>query len=112
MGLLDIPLNTGTALVSTVALGIAVDDTIHFLTDYLRNRRSSLSVQESVQASILSKGTGMVASSLVLVIGFGVLMLGSFVPTAYFGLLCAVIMVSAILGDILLLPAILLLKSD
>jgi predicted RND superfamily exporter protein len=105
MGLLGIPLNTSTALISVVALGIAVDDTIHFLTEYNRKRAENLPMREALQQSILDKGTAICASSLILVIGFGVLLFSSFVPTMSFGGLSAVIMITALIGDLIVLPA-------
>jgi predicted RND superfamily exporter protein len=105
MGLLGIPLNTSTALISVVALGIAVDDTIHFLTEYNRKRADNLPMREALQQSILEKGTAIAASSLILVIGFGVLLFSSFVPTMSFGGLSAVIMITALIGDLIVLPA-------
>lgn len=108
MGALGIPLNTATALISVVALGIAVDDTIHFLTEYNRRRAQGAAIQDSVQRAFLDKGMAMTATSLILVIGFGVLMLSNFVPTVSFGGLSAVIMVTAWTGDLILLPALLL----
>lgn len=105
MGLLGIPLNTSTALISVVALGIAVDDTIHFLTEYNRKRAESLPMREALQRAILEKGTAICASSLILVIGFGVLLFSSFVPTMSFGGLSAVIMITALVGDLIVLPA-------
>lgn len=105
MGLLGIPLNTSTALISVVALGIAVDDTIHFLTEYNRNRAINLPMQEALRRSIVEKGVAISASSLILVIGFSVLLLSSFVPTMSFGGLSAVIMVTAWIGDLIVLPA-------
>lgn len=108
MGLLGIPLNTSTALISVVALGIAVDDTIHFLTEYKRRRADNLPIPEALHLVMIEKGKGICASSIILVIGFGVLMLSRFVPTISFGGLSAVIMVTAWIGDMVLLPAVLL----
>jgi hypothetical protein len=105
MGLLGIPLNTSTALISVVALGIAVDDTIHFLTEYNRRRADNLPMREALRRTTLEKGTAICASSLILVIGFSVLMLSSFVPTISFGGLSAVIMITALIGDLIVLPA-------
>jgi len=108
MGLFGIALNTATALIAAVAIGMAVDNTIHFLTIYSKDRSSGRSRQDAVERVILSKGRAMVSSSLILVIGFGVLVFSRFVPTIHFGLLCAVIMVTALLGDLMLLPALIL----
>lgn len=108
MGFLGIALNTATALIATVAIGMAVDNTIHFLSAYADNLPSNLSHRECVARVILWKGPAMVSSSVILLIGFGVLVSSHFVPTVHFGLLSAVIMLSALAGDILFLPALLL----
>ena len=110
MGALGIPLNTATAVIATVAIGIAVDDTIHFLTEYRRQRNNNVSVNESVAHTIANKGRAIVSSSVILFIGFGVLIVSNFVPTINFGMLTASIMVTALVGDLIILPSILLLK--
>lgn len=106
MGLLEIPLDTSTALIAVVALGIAVDDTIHFLTEYNIQRRLGLKVTDGLEHVIMQKGHAIITTSLILCIGFGVLVFSNFVPTFYFGLLSAMVMLTALVGDILLLPAI------
>lgn len=107
MGAVGIPLNTATALIAAVALGIAVDDTIHFLSEYRRNRLKGIGITESTGLTIVVKGRAMIASSLILSIGFGVLILSRFVPTIYFGALSAIIMLTALIGDMIFLPALL-----
>jgi predicted RND superfamily exporter protein len=62
-------------------------------------------MQEALRRSILEKGVAISATSLILVIGFSVLLLSNFVPTMSFGGLSAVIMVTAWIGDMIVLPA-------
>ncbi|MBT8340301.1 MAG: MMPL family transporter, partial [Desulfatitalea sp.] len=112
MGAAGIPLNTGTALISVVALGIAVDDTIHFLNAYDHKRKSNASISEAVESVIATKGPAILISSLILSTGFGVVVLGSFIPIIQFGALTACIMLTAMIGDLILLPSILLLKKE
>ena len=112
MGLLDIPLNTATAIIAAVAIGIVVDDTIHFLSYYTTQRRQGRIVSQAVQSTMLVKGRALISSSIILCIGFGILLLSNFMPIVYFGLLSAVIMILALIGDLVLLPAILLCRSD
>jgi len=113
MGILGIPLNTATALISAVAIGIAVDDTIHFLTDYKSGENMFDSSGGLVKSVIYRKGPALISSSFILAIGFGILVLSSFIPTVQFGFLCAVIMLAAIFADLLILPSFLLfLKKD
>jgi hypothetical protein len=105
MGLFSIPLNTATALIAAVAIGVAVDDTIHFLTQLKRSLADGADIRKAIHQTIQVKGRAIILSSLILSIGFGVMVFSSFVPTINFGALSAVIMVTAALGDILLLPA-------
>lgn len=111
MGMLGIPLDTSTALIAVVALGIAVDDTIHFLTAYNLCRQQGLSLEISLERVLIDKGLPIITTSIILCAGFGVLIFSNFVPTFYFGLLSAVIMATALIGDMLLLPSIILLKN-
>jgi len=105
MGLFGIPLNTATALIAAVAIGIAVDDTIHFLTELKRNMAGSGHIRDAVKQTIQTKGRAIILSSLILSMGFGVMVFSSFVPTVYFGVLSANVMVMAVIGDIIVLPA-------
>jgi predicted RND superfamily exporter protein len=112
MGIAGIPLNAATALIAAVALGVAVDDTIHFLTAFRKNIEQKISISESIRFVILEKGRAILSSSLILTIGFSIMILSVFVPTIYFGLLSAVIMITAVMGDIFVLPAVVLLMKN
>ncbi len=109
MGLVGIPLNTATAIISAVALGIAVDDTIHLLTEYQQQSAGGALRPEAIRSSINEKLGPILSTSLILVLGFGVLIFSSFVPTVQFGLLCALIMFFAIISDLVVLPAIIMI---
>ncbi len=111
MGLFGIPLNTATAIISAVALGIAVDDTIHFLTEYQHQRESGTPRAEAIRASINEKFSPILSTSLILVFGFGILVFSSFVPTVQFGFLCALIMLFAFVSDLIILPAALMVGA-
>ena len=104
MGLVGISLNTATATISAVAIGMAVDDTIHFLVRYRRERRS-LPPEEAVKNTLLQKGLAAITTSLVLIMGFLILTTSRFIPTVEFGFLCALVMFLALLADLFLLPA-------
>ena len=84
-------------------MGIVVDDTIHFLAFYDQNGDHI----HSISRTIIAKGRAIITTSVVLFVGFGILVFSNFVPTIYFGILVASIMVIAILGDLILLPALL-----
>lgn len=105
MGAIGIPLDTATALISVVALGIAVDDTIHFLTEYNQARAVGLPIPEALHKVTMEKGKAICATSIILSMGFGVLLFSNFTPTASFGGLSALIMITAWIGDMIVLPA-------
>lgn len=111
MGLVGIPLNTATAIISAVAIGIAVDDTIHYLTMYQFYRSQGMPMGEAALESVKAKGEPIMVTSFILCFGFGVMVFSSFVPTIQFGFLIAVIMLFAMVCDLFILPALLLLKN-
>ncbi len=111
MGWAGIPLNTSTATISAVAIGIVVDDTIHFLNQYQMLRRAGLSVDQAILGTLIVKGGAVTVTSVILIVAFGILVTSRFVPTVQFGFLSAMIMLVALLGDIFLLPAILAQKK-
>ena len=88
-----------------------VDDTIHFLNQYQSERKSGKSIKEAAVSAIENKGVPMTTTSLILMGGFGILVLSSFVPTAQFGFLCSIIMLFALVSDLIILPAMLMLKK-
>ncbi len=108
MTLLGKPLDIGTVLVASTCLGIAVDDTIHVLSNYARWRRAGASTQEAVAQVITHTGPALLVTTLVLVAAFATFAFASFVPNINFGILTAIVLTSALLADFTLLPAILL----
>jgi len=111
MGFCGIPLNSATAIIAAVAIGIAVDDTIHFICEYQNQRAHNQSGTDAVKLAIVNKGAPLITTSLIMTGGFGVLLFASFVPTIQFGFLSALIMLFALICDLLVLPG-LLLKFD
>ena len=107
MGLLDIPLNTGTAMVAAIAIGIAVDDTIHFMSRYNKEMRILQSQNKAMEVCIRSEIKPVISTSIALALGFIVVCFSSFVPLIYFGFLSAMVMIFALLGDMFLTPILL-----
>lgn len=107
MGWAGIPLNPATAMISAVAIGIAVDDTVHFLAEYRTTRDKGTDTVEAVRHTLLLRGRAMASTSVVLFFAFVVLVVSSFLPVVHFGLLTATTMVSALAADLLFLPALL-----
>ena len=101
--------NMGLAVVVGMTLGIVVDDTVHFLSKYLRARREQqLSSQDAVRYAFSSVGMALVVTSIILVIGFSILSLSAFEMNAGMGRLTAITIVLALLTDFLLLPSLLM----
>ncbi|MEQ9411164.1 MAG: efflux RND transporter permease subunit [Fuerstiella sp.] len=101
-------LTAGNVIVFAISLGIAVDDTIHFLARY-RDERKRTSAREAIQATLFSSGRAIVLTSVLVVSGLSVLIFSDFVPTRRFAELTAITMCSALPGDVILLPALLAL---
>ena len=108
MGWTGIPLDIATATIGAIVLGIAVDDTIHFLFRYRAERQAGLSREEAVGRTYRETGRAVVFASLVLAIGFAVLATSSSQSIAYFGIVASLSIVGAMLADLFLLPVLLL----
>ena len=108
MGWTGIHLDVATVLVAAVALGIAVDDTIHFVFKFRHLRARGRSPEEAVLETLRTTGVAIVTTSLVLTVGFLVLAAAEIKSVAFFGLLLAFAMVVALLAELVFTPAVLL----
>ncbi len=106
-GLLGIPLDGPAILVSSVALGVCVDDTIHFFTKFVRARRSGANVDDSLAHVFEEAGAAVTLTSLVLIVGFGTLIFSDFSPNSLMGSLAAAMIGLAWLADFLVVPVLL-----
>jgi len=110
MYVLGKPLDIGTVLVTATCLGIAVDDTIHFLSNYNRWRKLGVSREEAVAQVLTHTGPALFVTTSILVVAFATFAFASFVPNINFGIVTAIVLSSALICDATLLPALLLLK--
>src|SRR5208337_873380 len=101
LGLFGIPLNTVTAMVSSIGIGIGVDFSIHFITWYRRELRVDGDVIRAVERSIVNKGRAILYNLFVIVGGFVVLTASRLVPLKQFGLLTALCMTVTAAGALL-----------
>jgi predicted RND superfamily exporter protein len=109
MGLAKMPLSSGSAMVSTIALGIALTDTIHFLTRYReRTRVSGHAPREAVLETIAVAGRPIILTSLVHTAGFLIFLTTDFLPLFHFGFLSSVAMLAAMVSTLVVLPGLLL----
>ena len=106
MGWLSVPVDSTTLMVASVVLGLAVDDTLHTLGSFRRDLRRTTAGRAAV-ATLERTAPAHVLSSLLLIIGFGVCGLASFVPIARFALLTCLAIAAALVADLFLVPALL-----
>ncbi|MCZ6532870.1 MAG: efflux RND transporter permease subunit [SAR324 cluster bacterium] len=105
MGWTGIHLDAFTLLIGSIALGLSVDDTIHFFHNFRRHFVETGSAAEAVRETMLSTGRAMLFTSLVLVTGFWVLMFATLNNIILFGFLTGTTLILALLADFLLAPA-------
>jgi uncharacterized protein len=97
------------ALVAAISLGIVVDDTVHFLSKYIRFRRErGLTPEEAIPIVFHEVGTAMLVTSIILIAGFFVLNFSGFLVNAQMGLLTGLAIVFALIVDFLFLPPLLI----
>ncbi|MFO8146934.1 MAG: efflux RND transporter permease subunit [Bacteroidota bacterium] len=109
MGFLGIPIKPSTILVFSIAFGISVDDTIHFLAKYRQElKANNWKIKRSVYAALKETGVSMFYTSIVLFFGFSVFMISSFGGTVALGGLVSATLLFAMLSNLILLPSLLL----
>jgi len=108
MGWLEIPLDYNKASIAAVAMGIAVDDTIHLVSRYRHEFRLCGDYREALRASLLDVGRAVLITSIALVAGFLVLLVSVLASQGTQGLLLATTIVTALVADFLLMPALVL----
>jgi len=107
MGLFGVPLNSGSVMVTTIALGVALNDTVHFVMHYRERRLEGESPDRALSDTFAEIGRPIVMTSIVACLGFSIFLLTDFQPMADFVLLTGVAMLAALFGDLFLLPSLL-----
>lgn len=109
MGWLHIPLDIMTITIAAIAMGIGVDDTIHYIHRFKIEYDKDYLYPGAMQRTNYSVGNAMYYTSLTVIIGFSILTLSNLIPTIYFGLLTMLVMAAALISNLILLPKLLLL---
>jgi Predicted exporters of the RND superfamily len=109
MGWAGLPLDLMTITIAAIVIGIGVDDTIHYVHRYGQELARSGDYTAALHGSHASIGHAMYYTSLTVIAGFSILTLSNFNPTIYFGALTALSMAIALLANLTLLPALLVL---
>ncbi|MAZ79577.1 MAG: hypothetical protein CMD72_02405 [Gammaproteobacteria bacterium] len=109
MGLKSIPLDLMTITIAAISVGIAVDNTIHYIIRFKREFSQNKNYSKSIKVCHGSIGKAMYYTSSIIIIGFSILSLSNFIPTIYFGLLTGLAMLAALIASLTLLPALLMI---
>jgi predicted RND superfamily exporter protein len=109
MGMLGISMKMSTAILFTIAFGIAVDDTIHFLSRFRTELKAGKSILYAIKRTYMTSGKAMIITTLILCIGFGVLGVSSFQAVKMIGLMVSYTLLFALICDLVLLPALIVL---
>ena len=109
MGFFGIPLKPSTILIFSIALGIASDQTIYFLTRYRQELKlTNLSISQIVEDTLKETGLSMIYVALILFFGFGIFVASTFGGTVSLGILLSITLLLALISNLTLLPALLL----
>ena len=108
MGWLDVPLDGLTAMIACIAIGIGVDDTIHYLHRLRHELRREPDLRAAMSRTLAVVGRPIVFTTVVLTAGFGVFGFSDFLGTRNFGLLTGLTVMVALVADLLVLPAVLI----
>jgi predicted RND superfamily exporter protein len=109
LGFTGIDLKVSTAIIFTISFGIAVDDTIHFMSKFKLELNKGQSFFYALKRTYLSTGRAIVLTTLILCSGFLLLIMSDFLGTFYVGLLLSLTLLFALLADLFVLPVLLLL---
>lgn len=111
MGWLGIPLDVGTSMTTAIVLGIAVDDTIHFIQSMRQGLAEHQDLERAIRHTMATKGVGALWITLIITLGFGTLMASNFKVTFNFGFITSFAMVAGVLAEVLLLPPLIVLTG-
>ena len=107
MGWMKLKIDVGTMMTASVALGVAVDDTIHFLTWFRRGLDQGRDRKGAVMLAYQRCGTAMTQTTLIGGLGLSMFAFSTFTPTQRFGVLMLTLLSAALFGDLIFLPAVL-----
>ncbi len=111
MGWIGINIDIGVAIAGAIIIGVAVDDTIHFLVKYFDARKRGLNLAQSFDEVLHYAGKAILFTTIILSISFSIFAFSSFTPNQNFGIVTASALIIALIVDMLLLPALLSLTQ-
>ena len=110
IGSLNIPLDMMTITIAAITIGIAVDNSIHYIYR-IKKEMENNNLIKSIQNCHLTVGNAILTTSITIAFGFSILLLSNFLPTIYFGIFTSIAMIIAMLGIMTTLPKILLVTN-
>ncbi|MBU1668800.1 MMPL family transporter [bacterium] len=111
MYIVKIPLDMFTLLIGSIAIGLAVDDTIHFMHNFRRYYLESGDSAKAIEQTFFTTGKAMVITTIVLALGFFAYLAANMISVQNFGLLTASVIIFALLSDLLLAPALMIVAA-
>jgi predicted RND superfamily exporter protein len=109
MVIFDFPLDMFTMLIGAIVIGMAVDDTVHFMHNFRRAHNQGATVKEAIDETLRGTGRAMTVTTIVLSIGFYVYMFASMSNLIAFGLITGTAIIAAVIADFVLAPALMTL---
>ena len=104
MGLFVIPLDLMTITIAAISVGIAVDNSIHFVHRFSDEIQVSQDYPSAIDVATRNVGQAMFYTTIVITAGFMIMIFSNFVPTMYFGVLTGIAMVTALIANLVMLP--------
>lgn len=105
MGWLQIDIDMGVAIAGAIIIGVAVDDTIHFMVKYIESRKNGNNLQDSLEYVMRFAGSAIVFTTVILSLAFLVFVFSDFNPNYHFGIVTATALLIAVIVDLVALPA-------
>ena len=112
MGFTGINLDIATVTIAAIAIGISVDDSIHFIFMYNMQKQRGRNTNQAIEITLKTSGKAIITSSLLLIAGYLIMLFASVKSVIFFGLLIGISMLSALICDLILLPSILLFADN
>ena len=109
--MLGIPLDMMTITIAAITIGIAVDNSIHYIYRFKEEFLKINNYEETIEACHSSVGIAILNTSITIVFGFSILVLSNFIPTIYFGVFTGIAMLFAMVSVLTLLPSMLILSK-
>ena len=109
IGLLEIPLDMMTITIAAITIGIAVDNSIHYIYRFKEEYKNSNDYNKTIELCHSTVGRAILNTSITIVFGFSILVLSKFIPTIYFGIFTGLAMLLAMVSVLTLLPSLILL---